>query len=140
MLKRTLKMCADNECKCWSQVTTTKGFWDNNNCKATTTFTTTTPTNNHKPGQARTDSSAGRHAPTAAHEEGDAKKTKNKLRKEIRAEREKPESIFIQRRDNCEAVIKLVCHISFHYPVEPGWKWSKKAPFSSGFHFLYDSE
>lgn len=29
--------------------------------------------------------------------------------------REKPESIFILRRDNSEAVIKLVCHISFHY-------------------------
>lgn len=53
---------------------------------------------------------------------------------------EKPESIFIQRRDNCEAVIKLVCHISFHYPAEPGWKGSKTAPFLSRFHFLYDSE
>lgn len=32
--------------------------------------------------------------------------------------REKPESIFILRRDNSEAVIKLVCHISFHYWAE----------------------
>lgn len=28
--------------------------------------------------------------------------------------REKAESIFIPRRDNSQAVIKLVCHISFH--------------------------
>lgn len=30
--------------------------------------------------------------------------------------RQKPESIFMPRRDNSQAVIKLVCHISFHCP------------------------
>lgn len=78
---------------------------------------------------------AGTGAPSAAAEEH-----ANNRWIEIRASAERLESIFIQRWDNCEAVIKLVCHFSFHYSVEPGWKWSKKAPFSSRFHFLYDSE
>lgn len=54
-------------------------------------------------------------------------------------EREAYINIYTARRDNFEAVIKLVCHISFHYWAILACKRSKRPPFSSGFHFFYDS-
>ena len=48
-------------------------------------------------------------------------------------ERETWINIYTVRRDNSETVIKLVCHISFHYRAELGCKWSKRPPFQVDF-------
>lgn len=45
---------------------------------------------------------------------GEERKRRREATVERDPGRQKPESIFIPRRDNSQAVIKLVCHISFH--------------------------
>lgn len=44
-------------------------------------------------------------------------------------EREAWINIYTVRRDNSEAVIKLLCHISFCYETALACKWSKRLPF-----------